>query len=380
MYLDHAAATPCDKLVLEAMQPFFSDHFFNPSSPYAPAVAVRRQYDEAKHKIAMTIGAKPNDCIVTAGATESINLAMTAAADGHILTSEIEHHAVLAAVKRYAHTIIEPTPKGSVDLKKLEDSIKSGTKLITIALANNELGTIQPLGKIVEIVKHERDRRRQNGNATPLWLHCDASQGFGQIDCNLARLEVDLLTLNSGKIYGPKQVGLLWRRASVPLNALIVGGGQELGLRSGTENVAGVVGFSVAIDRAERHRKTESKRLMELRSVIENGLQQAFPDMQITGDRKRRLPGALHVSFPGLDAERLVFRLESRQVFVATGSACAANKGSASHVLQALGLDNQYISGSLRITLGKLNDLSSVQKALSIIIEEVNSEYQRVSK
>ncbi len=376
-YLDHAAATPIDARVLTAMMPYFSDSFFNPSSPYAPAVEVRRQYEAAKSKLAATFGARGDEIIITAGATESINLAFLGV-NGHIVTTSIEHDAVLAAASGANATLVSPTAKGVITSDSIAQAITTETELVSVQLANNEVGTIQPIRDIAAVVQTERQNRRDQGDARPIWFHCDASQGFGQIDVNVARLGVDLLTLNSGKMYGPKQVGLLWAKPGVPLLPQIVGGGQERGLRSGTENVAGVVGFAKAAQLAHDHRKFESERLATLRDNLEQKLIDAFDMLVVTGHPKRRLPGSLHFSIPGLDGERLVFALESRGVLLATGSACAANKGTRSHVLTALGLDDEVCDGSLRITLGRLSDETNVLQAASLIIEEISRELARV--
>ncbi|MEP6710150.1 MAG: aminotransferase class V-fold PLP-dependent enzyme, partial [Candidatus Saccharibacteria bacterium] len=201
-----------------------------------------------------------------------------------------------------------------------------------------------------------------------------------QLEVNVARLGVDLLTVNSGKLYGPKQVGLLWVARSVHLSPQIVGGGQESGLRSGTENVAGVIGFAKAVELIARGRKTESKQLMELRDTAEKQFITRFPDAVLSGHKKHRLPNFLHISFPGIDAERLVFALESRGVMVATGSACAANKGTRSHVLTAIGLAPEVADGSLRLTLGHLSSDENMKRAVEIISEEVLHEYERTAK
>jgi cysteine desulfurase len=375
-FLDHAAATPVDERVLTAMMPYFSKYFYNPSSPYEPAVHVRRDYEAAKARLATTFGAKGDDIVITAGATESINLAF-ASTTGHVVTSAIEHDAVLAAAKSRDHTIIAPTEKGIVTAEAVKKVITPQTSLVSVQLANNEIGTIQPIRDIVTVVESERRRRLDAGNHDPIVFHCDASQGFGQIDVNVARLGVDMLTLNSGKIYGPKQVGLLWVRPGVRVQPVIVGGGQERGLRSGTENVAGVVGFSVAAELAQAHHKQESIRLHELRDYMQAELASAFERLIVSGHPKRRLPGSLHVSVPGLDAERLVFALEARGVLLATGSACAANKGTRSHVLTAIGLPDDVADGSLRITLGRLSDKASITRATEIIIEEITRELKR---
>ncbi len=379
IYLDHAAATPVDAKVLAAMQPFFSDTFYNPSAPYSPAVKVRREYEAAKQVIARAIGTKADDLVMTAGATESINLAFSGVS-GHVVTSEIEHHAVLAAAKRHNATFVGADSKGIVSAESIKKAITPATQLVSIALANNELGTIQPLRDIAEVVRQERERRLAASDHTPLYLHSDASQGVGQLDVNVARLGVDMLTLNAAKVYGPKQVGLLWAAPSVTLEASIVGGGQERGLRSGTENVPGVIGFAKAMELASAHRKFESDRLHTLRNSLQQKLIDAFPEAVLSGNLKHRLSGHLHISFPGLDAERVLFALEMRGVLVATGSACAANKGTRSHVLTAIGLAPEVADGSLRITLGHLSNEENVARAGDIIIEEITKEYQRSAK
>ncbi len=379
IYLDYAAATPVDPKVHAAMLPYFSDTFFNPSAPYAPALEVRRAYEDAKGVIARAIGGRGDDIVVTAGATESIALAF-ASVDGHVVTANIEHHAVLAAANQKAGiTIVAANAKGMVSAESITAAIRPDTQLVSIALANNELGTIQPLRDIAEVVKKERARRLDVGDHTPIYLHSDASQGVGQIDINVARLGVDMLTLNASKAYGPKQVAVLWTAPMVEVRPLVLGGGQERGLRSGTENVPGVIGFAKAMELATKHRKSETERLMKLRNSMQEALTAALPEAVISGHERHRLAGHLHISLPGVDAERVLFALETKGVLVATGSACAANKGTRSHVLTAIGLAPEVADGSLRITLGKFTDEESVSVATQYIIDAVNAEYARKS-
>jgi len=377
IYLDHAAATPVDPKVVAAMQSYLTEDFYNPSAPYAPAITVRRSYEAAKNTIARAIGAKGDEIVMTAGATESINLAFYSIG-GHIVTANIEHHAVLEATKQFEHTFVHADERGFVPVDAVKAAIQPDTRLVSIALANNELGTIQPLRDIAEVVRNERAARLSRGDHTPIYLHSDASQGVGQLDVNVARLGVDLLTLNAAKVYGPKQVGLLWSASHVELKPQVRGGGQERGLRSGTENVAGAIGFAKALELASEHRKYESDRLAKLRNELESKLVAAFPQAVLSGHRKHRLAGHLHISFPNLDAERVLFALESRGVLVATGSACAANKGTRSHVLNAIGLAPEVADGSLRLTLGHLSNDENVAKAAEYIIEEVTREYARI--
>lgn len=378
IYLDHAAATPLDSRVFAAMEPYFSEQFYNPSSPYAPALQVRRDYEDAKARLAHTFGGKGDELIMTAGATESINLAF-GAITGHVVTANIEHHAVLAAAKLREHTFVAADEHGMVSPQAVAQAIRPDTQLVSIALANNELGTIQPLRDITAVIKREREARLARGDTTPIYLHSDASQGVGQLDVHVARLGVDLLTLNAGKVYGPKQVGLLWAARHVQLQPLIVGGGQERGLRSGTENVAGTIGFARAMELAERGRSHETERLAALRNTLQSRLTAAFPDAVLSGNLKKRLAGHLHISFPGVDAERLVFALEMRGVLVATGSACAANKGTRSHVLTAIGLAPDVADGSLRLTLGHLSNEETIARATDILIDVITREMARTA-
>jgi len=379
IYLDHAAATPIDRRVIDAMQPYLSELFFNPSSPYLVAVNVRRDYEEAKQTLAQLIGGKSDEIVITAGATESINLAFSGIT-GHVVVPAIEHQAVLAVAKMHDFTLVDVDERGMVSPASIKDAIRPDTQLVSVAIANNELGTIQPLRDISQMIKEERESRLRSGNTTPIFLHSDASQGVGQIDINVARLGIDMLTLNAGKIYGPKQVGLLWASSSVKLSPIILGGGQERGLRSGTENVAGTIGFAKALSLVSDHRKFESERLKDLRDKLESVLVSAFPKAVISGHKKHRLSGHLHISFPGLDAERLIFALEASNVMVATGSACAANKGTRSHVLNAIGMSPELADGSLRLTLGHLSTDENMKRAGEIIVEEVAREYARINK
>lgn len=376
IYLDYAAATPLDERVLAAMLPYLSERFYNPSSPYEPAVQVRHDYNQAKVAIAQTIGVQADELVMTAGATESVNLAFSVT-DGHVVVPIIEHHAVLEAAKRRDHTLVSVNDRGRVSVEAIEAAIQQNTTLVSVALANNELGTIQPVDEIARMIERVRTMRRTAGNPTPIYLHSDASQGAGLIDIQAARLGVDLLTLNAAKVYGPKQVGLLWAHRNIVLTPSIVGGGQERGLRSGTENVSGVIGFAEALTRAAALRKTESKRLQGLRASLQTKLYDAFPEMMVLGDQSHRLPNFLTVTWPGVDAERLIFILERQGIYVATGSACAANSGTRSHVLTAIGLSDSEADGSLRLSLGAQTTEAMVERAAAEITAAVRLEQKR---
>lgn len=376
-YLDFAAATPLDERVFSVMKPYFTETFYNPSSPYEPAVAVRRDYQAAKAQIARAIGAGADELVMTAGATESINLAIGSFA-GHKICSAIEHDSVRKAIQANDnYTIIGVDKTGRIMLSELEAAITDETELISVALANHEIGTVQSLSEVAAVVRRVREQRADAGNQTQLVLHCDASQGLGLADIHVARLGVDLLTLNAAKVYGPKQVGLLWVRPGVTVTARIVGGGQELGLRSGTENVAGVIGFAEAVRLADKYRKRELGRLRDLRDTLQTSLTDAFANAVVSGHPKHQLVNYLHISFPGIDAERLVFLLEMQGVLVATGSACAANKATKSQVLEAIGLPESTANGSLRMTLGRHTTEADIKRATEAIIAAVTQESRR---
>ena len=379
IYLDHAAATPIDPLALEAMQPYFSAKFFNPSSPYAPGVQVKREYAAAKSQLAQLLGVGADELVMTAGATESINLAFSSFL-GVSLVSAIEHDSVLQAASAGGEVrLIQPIKKGRIEPDAVKKMLTPDVGMVSVALVNHELGYVQPIEEISRLVVAERERRRMAGEELPLLFHTDASQAAALLDLKIKRLGVDLLTLSAAKIYGPKQVGLLWVRPGVKLKPTILGGGQERGLRSGTENVAGVIGFAVALDLVAKRRGGEIKRLRGLRDLLTQKLVEAFPNLIISSDHKKSLVNFINLSFPGVDAERLVFLLESRGVLVATGSACAANSGTKSHVLEAIGLDDMAINGSLRLTLGRLNDEQQIECAAEEIIRAVRIEQERLA-
>lgn len=375
-YFDYAAATPMDSRVLAAMTPYFSERFYNPSSPYMQAVEIRRDYVAAKQQIARSIGASGDELVMTAGATESINLAI-GGFRGHKITAATEHASVKRAIMVTDHTIVPVDSYGRVAPAAIEAAVRDNTQLVSIALANHEIGSIQPIREIAQAIDHIRILRRQQGNKTPLVFHCDASQGFGSVDIHVGRLGIDLLTLNAAKIYGPKQVGLLWVKPGVVVDPRIVGGGQEAGLRSGTENVAGVIGFAEAVRIAVDKRTSEVKRIGDLRSQLERALVGRFPGAVVSGHPKQRLANFCHISFPGIDAERLVFLLEAKRVLVATGSACAANSGTRSEVLSAIGLDDRTADGSIRLTLGRHTTSDQIDVVVKQLVAAVESEIRR---
>lgn len=377
IYLDFAAATPLDDRVFLSMEPFFRERFYNPSALYIAAHDVRASYEDARHTLAQCIGAKQHEIVMTAGATESINLAIHGVIGhygGSVATADIEHLAVLEAARSHVHQTISVAPTGYITAESVQRAITSDTTLVSVGYINNELGTVQSLRDIAIVIDNERQRRLKVGESRPLFFHTDSSQAAGLLDCSVSRLGVDMMTLNAGKCYGPKQVGLLWARGGIVLDPLLHGGNQERSLRPGTENVAGVVGFATALRIAADERKVESHRLTGLRDRLEKRLVAEIPHLTINGHLKRRSPHILHVSVPGLDGERAVFALDQAGVMAATGSACAANSGERSHVLTAAGFDDAHADGSLRFSLGRTTSIGQIDEAAAIIIDIVRKE------
>lgn len=386
IYLDHAAATPMTAQAIAAMTPYLAEQFFNPSAPYLPAKRVREAYEVAKSELAHTIGAKGVDLVITAGATESINLAFTARQTGRVLLLETEHAAVIEAAKTGDYQFIKVQKSGLIDLADLRNKLSDEVTLVSVSLANNELGTIQPLAEVAEILRAVRQDRLRRQVATPLWLHSDASQALNLMDINVARLGVDLLTINAAKCGGPKGVGALYAAHGVKLRPLTVGGGQERGLRAGTENVPGVAAFATAAQDAKAHLASHRKQYQTMANILRQELERIkTPNpntpgaVRFLGNPKHQLANFVPVSFPGLDAERLVYKLEQHEVYVSTGAACAANKGTKSHVLAALGLSDAEIAGSLRLVLGSTNTPEQIRAASQIIRQVVAEEYARLA-
>ena len=379
IYLDHAAATPLSEKAQKSMAPYYTEKFFNPSAAYLPSVETRRDYERAKDEIAHVIGAKGVDLVMTSGATESINLAFSVLEPGaEVLISAVEHASVFENAKRIGnYREISVDENGRVLLDDLRAKLTPSTQFISVCLVSGELGSIQPISDIARIVAGERERRAFAGEETPLYFHCDASQGLGLMEVKVARLGVDLLTLNAAKVYGPKGIGALYVGHSVKLKPLTVGGGQEMGLRSGTENVPATVGFATAITEAEKHISFERKRMNTLKMQLRNDLAD-LPEIKFLGNPKVQLPSFLPISLPGLDAERLIFALEDRGIYISTGAACAASKGIKSRTLSAIGLSDSEIAGSLRVSMGKLNDEENIRQFATALREVVMNERARL--
>lgn len=371
-YLDHAAATPLDSLVLEAMLPYFTEKFYNPSAVYLAAQAVSKDLRQARADVAQCIGARPIEITFTAGGTEANNLAISgvlrAFPGSHAIASAIEHDSVLETVKQYDHSLAPVDEQGILDLKALESAIQDNTVLISVMYANNEIGTVQPLREVAALVEKIRSTRRQQGNESPLYFHSDAAQAGNYLDIHAARLGVDLMTLNGGKIYGPKQSGVLYVKRGVTLRPLIHGGGQEHNLRSGTENVAGAIGFAAALKQAVAMKNDETHRLQGLQQYFLSQITNKIPRAIINGSTKKRLPNNVHITIPGTDNERLLFALDEQGIQAAAGSACSASHEESSHVLHALGLSDEAARASLRFSMGRSTEKADIDRTVDTLV------------
>ncbi len=360
-YFDHAAATPMLPEVIAAMRPYYTDKFYNPSALYLAARAVKEDVQAARATIASAIGAKPSEIIFTAGGTEANNLAIIGVAqqfnDAHIVTSAIEHESVLQPIHLYSHSCVPVNERGIVRLDKILDAITDNTVLVSVMLVNNEIGTIQDIKAIAKLVADIKINRQKQGNTRPLYIHTDACQAVNYLDIHVARLGVDMMTVNAGKIYGPKQSGMLYVRSGTTVLPMLHGGGQEKNLRSGTQNVANIIGFAQAIQTVRTDVAAETKRIEQLQKHIMSSLADN-KSIHLNGTRiGRRLVNNIHITISGKDNERLLMELDERGVQVATGSACSASNDEPSHVLSAIGLDQTQIRSSIRITLGRYTTL-----------------------
>jgi cysteine desulfurase len=371
IYLDYAAATPLDPSVRRAMEPYYANNFYNPSATYLAAQHTRKALTTAREQVAHWLGARSSEVLFTAGGTEANNLAihgiMRQFPVGNIVISSIEHESVQAPAGHYDVREVKVQADGRIDLKDLRQKIDNKTVLVSIMYANNEIGTVQPIRDIARIVNEVR--RGRSAQDLPLHFHSDACQAVNYLDLHVARLGVDLLTLNGGKIYGPKQTGALYVKAGTALQPLIDGGGQEQGLRSGTENVAGAIGLATALQLVQADRHTESERLHKLQQQFFTDLQKNLPQATVNGSMKYRLPNNLHFTIPGVDNERLLIQLDEMGIQAAAGSACSASDEMPSHVLRAIGLSDNDARGSLRLTMGRQTTSSQLEQTIQALKE-----------
>lgn len=373
VYLDYAAATPMDGRVFAAMQPFFTEQFYNPSATYLAARGAKDGLQAARGRVARVLGARPSEVIFTAGGTEANNLAIKGIhdqyPDGKILVCSTEHDSVLKPAERCGASLVPVQPDGMVDMAALQAAVADDTVLISVHYANNEVGTVQPLKQIVKFVSDIRRERLEAGNKLPLLVHTDACQAGNYLDLNVARLGVDMMTVNGGKLYGPKQSGVLYMAGHVRLSPQIEGGGQEWGYRSGTEGVAQAVGLATALELAQDARREQTRTMQELQKYFIAKLEQAIPSLVVNGTRKHRLPNNVHITVPGQDNERLIFALDDRGIMAAAGSACSASSDEPSHVLRAMGISDEDAQASLRFTLGRDTTKEEIEYTVQSLAE-----------
>ena len=371
IYLDYASATPIDDAVLDVMQPYWQDKFYNPSGLYRVSREVKRELQQAREVAAKAIGAQAHEVYFTAGATEANNLAIAGITrqypEGKAVISQIEHDAVRRVANSSADTHdVEIDAGGRIDMEALSRAIDDETVLVSIEHVNSEIGTIQPLRRIAALIADVRSSRHERGVELPIYLHTDASQALDALSFNVEALGVDLATINGAKIYGPKQSGLLYVRKGIELAPLLQGGSQERGIRAGTENVAFAAGVAKALELAVEKRGERQKHYASLQSKLLDDIDNTS-GVELNGGRKHRLASNINLSAKGLDGEMLLHYMDAQGVQVATGAACTANYDSPSHVLTALGLDEESIQGSLRLSFGRNTTEPDVKKASEIL-------------
>ena len=361
IYMDHAATTPVRPEVVRAMLPYFSESFGNPSSIYEMAQQSRGAVDSARRSIARAIGCRASELVFTSGGTEADNAAVKGVAVAlrnvgrHVITTAIEHHAVLHACHQleqfgYEVTYLPVDEDGMVEPRDVADAVTSETTVVSVMLANNEIGSIQPVAEIADAVKREADRLGRR-----IYFHTDAVQAVGAIEVNVRKLGVDMLSVSGHKLRGPKGIGALYIRRGTPFEPIIMGGGQERERRSGTENVPAIVGLSEAVRLAESEREETARRAAHLRDKIIAGIQERIPRTRLNGHPTRRLPNNVNVSFEDVEGEPILLGLDFAGICASSGSACSSASLEPSHVLTAIGLPANLAQGSLRITVGSEN-------------------------
>lgn len=368
IYADHAATTPLSSAAREAMLPYMEHEYGNPSALYSLARRARQAVTNARQKIAEAINARPEELFFTSGGSESDNWALLGTAlhsrqeKRHIVVSAIEHHAILntcSYLKRlgFKITILQPNPKGIITSDSLQEVITPDTALVSIMLANNEIGTIEPIKELAAVA-----------HSVGALFHSDAVQAVGHIPVDVNQLGVDLLSASAHKFNGPKGTGFLFVRQNTSIDSLIHGGMQESGFRAGTENVAGIVGMAAALREHTEKLADESAYLQGLQNHLVQALRDANIDFIVNGDINR-IPGNVSLSFRDLEGEALLHRLDLQGILVATGSACDSKRQVLSHVIQAIGVAPEYASGTIRITLGMDNDVQQVDRIAKGIID-----------
>jgi cysteine desulfurase len=377
VYLDHAGTTPTDSGVLEAMLPYFSRFYGNPSSIHSVGQAARRALDDARERVARVLHCRTSEVVFTSGGTESDNAAIHGAATAlhetgdHVVTTSVEHHAVLHTCQYlenlgYEVTYLPVDRFGMVHPEGVYQAITDRTTLVTIMYANNEVGTINPIGEIAAAVK----RRARELDRT-IVFHTDAVQAAGFLDLDVRQLGVDMLSLSGHKFYGPKGAGVLYIRRGTPFLPLLIGGGQERERRSGTENIPGIVGLATALEAADNARDENSAHCAGLRDHIIRRIIETVPDIHLNGHPTQRLPNNVNFSFEGVQGEPILLGLDLAGIAASSGSACSSGSLEPSHVLLALGQTAELARGSLRITLGKSNTQEEVDYTLKVLVDLV---------
>lgn len=376
IYFDHAATTPTNPVVAAAMVDYMTQDFGNPSSPHSFGRKVRPVVRKARQQIASLIGAKTEEIFFTSGGSESDNWALKGIAFAqkekgrHIITTAIEHHAVLHTCQwlerqGFEITYLPVDEEGMVRLKDVEAAIRPETILISVMFANNEVGTIEPIAQIGALA-HEKN----------IYFHTDAVQAAGHVKIDVEAMHIDMLSLSGHKFYGPKGIGVLYIRHGVKIETMQQGGSQEKGMRAGTENTPAIVGIGLAAELAEKELTEQSMRLEKMRDDLIEGIEASIPGVRLNGSRTKRLPGNVHFSFSEVSGEALLMALDMKGAAVASGSACTSGSLDPSHVLLALGLDEEMAAGSIRISIGQSTMPDDIRYLLDIlpgIIERIRN-------
>lgn len=371
IYMDNAATTKVKKEVVDAMMPYFTEQFGNPSSVYSFATEGKKAVDDARDIIANSLNTNAKDIYFTAGGTESDNWALKATAQAyqskgkHIITTKIEHHAILHTCESlekegYEVTYLDVDEQGIVKLDQLEKAIREDTILITVMFANNEIGTIQPIKEIGDIA------RKHN-----VLFHTDAVQAYGHIDIDVEEMNIDMLSASGHKLNGPKGIGFLYIRKGLKLRSFIHGGAQERRRRAGTENVTGIVGFAKAVQIAMDNMKNRTKKEQELRDKLITEIMKKVPYTRLNGDRNKRLANNVNLSFQFIEGESLLIMLDMKGICASSGSACTSGSLDPSHVLLAIGLPHEIAHGSLRLTVSEDNTEEEVEYVVNAVAEIV---------
>lgn len=388
VYLDHAAATPVDKVVFLAMKPFFTEQYGNPSSLHKLGQQADKTLKDCRARVAKSVVANPETIIFTASGTESDNMAIYGIAKNHqdhgkhIITTAIEHDAVLAPLEDLKNqgfeiTYIQPDRQGLIRTEDIINAIRPDTILISTMYANNEIGSIVPIN---EIGRKLLQYRKQNNTMYPLF-HTDACQAAGYLDVSVDKLHVDLMTINSSKIYGPKGAAMLYVRNGVVLKPLLLGGGQEKKLRSGTENLPAIVGFAKALELVQKNKDKENKRVQSLVNYFWNAIKKSVPNVSLNGPEisESRLCNNININFSGLEADALLLYLNEYGIMCSVGSACSSKTLETSHVLRALGKSYQDAQGSIRFSFGKSNSKNQIDYIMKYL-PKIVGQLRKVNK